>query len=98
MKKFCLDKVMNVTTLKDKVSGLDREIKSRQVMLIKCIYLVATKNSMFRQTSKMERGLNVAIRISRSQHRNKLNTYKQGRDRLFQVATKILTQGREVLS
>ena len=33
MKKFCRDKVMNVTTLKDKVSGLDREIKSRQVKL-----------------------------------------------------------------
>ena len=33
MKKFCRDKVMNVVTLKDKVSGLDREAKSRQVML-----------------------------------------------------------------
>ena len=29
MKKFCRDKVMNVATLKDKVSGLDRETKSR---------------------------------------------------------------------
>ena len=33
MKKFCHDKVMNVTTLKDKVSSHDRETKSRQVML-----------------------------------------------------------------
>ena len=33
MKKFCHDKVMNVETLKDKVSGPDRETKSRQVML-----------------------------------------------------------------
>ena len=29
MKKCCRDKVMNVTTLKDKVSGSDRETKSR---------------------------------------------------------------------
>ena len=29
MKKFCRDKVMNVTTLKDKVFGPDRETKSR---------------------------------------------------------------------
>ena len=27
--------------------------------------------------------------ILRSRHRNKLNTYKQGRDMLFHVATKI---------
>ena len=33
MKKLCRDKVMNVATLEDKVSGHDREIKSRQVML-----------------------------------------------------------------
>ena len=29
MKKLCCDKVMNVATLKDKVSGLDKETKSR---------------------------------------------------------------------
>ena len=29
MKKFCRDKVINVATLKDKVSGPDRETKSR---------------------------------------------------------------------
>ena len=33
MKKLCRDKVMNAETLKDKVSGPDRETKSRQVML-----------------------------------------------------------------
>ena len=33
MKKLCQDKVMNVTTLKDKASCLDRETKSQQVML-----------------------------------------------------------------
>ena len=33
MKKFFHNKVMNVVTLKDKVSGPDREEKSRQVML-----------------------------------------------------------------
>ena len=33
MKKLCGDKVMNVTTLEDKVSSPDREIKLRQVML-----------------------------------------------------------------
>ena len=33
MKKLCRDKVMNVATLKDKVSGSDRETKSRRVML-----------------------------------------------------------------
>ena len=33
MKKFYRDKVMNAATLKDKVSGPDRETKSRQVML-----------------------------------------------------------------
>ena len=33
MKKFCHDKVMNVVTLKDKISGPDRETKSRQEML-----------------------------------------------------------------
>ena len=33
IKKLCCDKVMNVATLEDKVSGPDREIKSRQVML-----------------------------------------------------------------
>ena len=35
--------------------------------------------------------------ILRLRHRNKLNTYKQGRDRLFHVATNIPTQGREAL-
>ena len=29
MKKLCREKVMNVATLEDKVSGHDREIKSR---------------------------------------------------------------------
>ena len=33
MKKFCRDKVMKIATLKDKVSGPNRETKSRQVML-----------------------------------------------------------------
>ena len=33
MKKFCRNKVMNVATLKDKVYGLNKEAKSRQVML-----------------------------------------------------------------
>ena len=33
MKKFYRDKVMNVVTLKDKVSGPNIETKSRQVML-----------------------------------------------------------------
>ena len=33
MKNFCRDKVMNVVTLKDKIFGLDRESKLRQVML-----------------------------------------------------------------
>ena len=33
MKKFCCNKIMNVATLKDKVSGPDRETKSQQVML-----------------------------------------------------------------
>ena len=33
MKKLCRDKVMNVATLEDKVSGPDRETKSRQEML-----------------------------------------------------------------
>ena len=34
MKKFCRDKVMNVATLKDKVSGLDRETKSSDADLV----------------------------------------------------------------
>ena len=33
MKKFYCDKVMDVATLKDEVSGPDRETKLRQVML-----------------------------------------------------------------
>ena len=33
MKKLCHDKIMNVATLKDKVSSPDRETKLRQVML-----------------------------------------------------------------
>ena len=33
MKKFCCDKVMNVATLKNTISGPDKETKSRQVML-----------------------------------------------------------------
>ena len=33
MKKFCHDKVMNVATLKNKVSSPDIETKSQQVML-----------------------------------------------------------------
>ena len=36
--------------------------------------------------------------ILRSRHRNKLNTDKQGYDRIFYVVTMIPTQGREVLS
>ena len=32
-KKFCRDKGMDVATLEDKVSGPDRETKSRQEML-----------------------------------------------------------------
>ena len=34
MKKFCRDKVMNVETLKDKVSGPGRGTKSQQVKLM----------------------------------------------------------------
>ena len=33
LKKFYCDKVMNVATSKDKISGPDRETKLRQVML-----------------------------------------------------------------
>ena len=33
MRKFYRDKVMNVATIKDKVSGPHKETKSRQVML-----------------------------------------------------------------
>ena len=33
MKKLCRDKVMNVATLEDKISGPDKETKSQQVML-----------------------------------------------------------------
>ena len=33
-----------------------------------------------------------------SQHKNKLNREKRGRDRLLYVVTKISTQGKEVLS
>ena len=33
MKKLCRNKVMNVATLKDKVSCPDRETKSQEVML-----------------------------------------------------------------
>ena len=47
---------------------------------------------------KLKGSFDVAIGILRSQHRNKLKTYKQGRDRLFHVVTKIPTQAREVLS
>ena len=47
---------------------------------------------------KLKRSFDVAAGILKLQHRNKLNTDKQGRDRLFHVATKIPTQGREVLS
>ena len=38
------------------------------------------------------------IGILKSLHRNKLNTNKQGRKKLFYVVTKIPTQGRQVLS
>ena len=47
---------------------------------------------------KLKRGFDVTTGILRSRHRNKLNTYKQGRDRLFHVTMKIPTQGIEVLS
>ena len=47
---------------------------------------------------KLKRGFDVATGILRSQHRNKLNTDKQGHDILIYVMTKIPTQGREVLS
>ena len=53
---------------------------------------------MLRHTSKLKRGFVVTKGILRLLHRNKLNTNKQGRNRLFHVATKIPTQGREVLS
>ena len=46
----------------------------------------------------MKREFDVAIGILTSRHRNKVNTEKQGRDKLFYVGTKISTQGREVLS
>ena len=97
MKKFCRDKVMNVVTLKGKVSGLDRKTKSRQVMLTNELTWLQQKSSMLRHTSKLKKGFNVATGILRSRHKNKLNTDKQGHDRLFHVTTKILTQGREIL-
>ena len=53
---------------------------------------------MLRHTSMLKSGFDVATGILRSQHRNKLNIDKQGRDRLFHVTIKIPTQGREVLS
>ena len=43
MKKFYHDKVMNAATLKDRVSGPNRETKSLQVMLTWWTDLVATK-------------------------------------------------------
>ena len=47
---------------------------------------------------KLKRSFDVATGILRSRHRNKLNPDKQGRDKLFYVAIKIPTQGREALS
>ena len=47
---------------------------------------------------KLKRSFDVATEILRSRYRNKLNTDKQGRNGIFHLATKILTQGREVLS
>ena len=45
----------------------------------------------------MKRSFDVATEILRSQHRNKLNTDKQGGDILFHLTIKNPTQGREVL-
>ena len=53
---------------------------------------------MSRQEIKEQYKKNAATWILRSQYKNKLNTDKKGRDRLFHIATKILTQEREVLS
>ena len=47
---------------------------------------------------KLKRSFDVAMGVLRSRHRNKLNIDKQGHDRIFHLATKIPTQGREVLS
>ena len=47
---------------------------------------------------KLKRSFDVAIGILRSRHRNKLNTDVEGRDKLFHIAKKTSTQGREVLS
>ena len=41
---------------------------------------------------KLKRSFDVATEILRSRHRNKLNTDKQGRDKIFHLAIKILTQ------
>ena len=60
--------------------------------------MVATKEFNIATYFKLKRGFDVAIGILRSQHKNKLNTDKQGHDRLFYVTTKIPTKGREVLS
>ena len=60
--------------------------------------LVAIKESNVVTYFKMKRGFYVVTGNLRSRHKDKLNIDKQGRDRLFYVATKILTQGREVLS
>ena len=47
---------------------------------------------------KLKISFDVSTGILRSQHINKLNKDEQGRDRIFHIATKIPTQGREVLS
>ena len=55
---------------------------------------------MLRHTSRLKRTFDGATGILRSQHKNKISTDKQIRDRLFHVVTKtkIQTQRRKVLS
>ena len=60
--------------------------------------MVATKEFNVATYFKLKRSFEVVTGILRSRHRNKLTTNEQGRDRLFHIATKIPTQGREVLS
>ena len=83
---------MNVATLKDKVHGPDRETKSRQVTLTWRTDLVATKEFKVVTYFKLKRSFDIATGILRSRHKNKLNTDKQGRDRIKMLKKQILRQ------
>ena len=74
-----------------------RKFMWRLVTLTCLTGLVVTKEPNVETYFRLRKSIYVGTRILMSQHKNKLNRKKRGRDRLLYVTTKVSTQCKEVM-